>query len=89
MLSWVIIAPEDLFAQPVFRRQLEWGEKKEEEKGKKVLTRGKGFGILTKLSARETAPGKRKRKNLLTAGKKCGNLNKLPQYGADRAPKTF
>ena len=65
------------------------GEKKEEEKGKKVLTRGKGFGILTKLSGRETAPGKRKRKNLLTAGKKCGNLNELPQYGADRAPKTF
>ena len=53
------------------------------------MTRGKGFGILTKLSARETAPGKRKRKNLLTAGKKCGNLNELPQYGADQAPKTF
>ena len=67
---------------------LRGGEKRGRE-GKKVLTRGEGFGILTKLSARETAPGKRKRKNLLTAGKKCGNLNELPQYGADRAPKTF
>ena len=45
------------------------GEKKEEEKGKKVLTRGKGFGILTKLSARETAPGKRERKKPLDSRK--------------------
>ena len=45
------------------------GEKKEEEKGKKVLTRGEGFGILTKLSARETAPGKRERKKPLDSRK--------------------
>ena len=39
------------------------------KKGKKVLTNGEGFGILTKLSARETAGHKRMKKPLDSGAK--------------------